>query len=447
MHIKNIRIFLMLLAVSFCSIGYAQYSANSPYSRLGLGDPVDNNFMTLRSMGSVGASFVDAYNINTVNPASYGFLDVTSFDIGLFAKYSELSDDTQSEGLWNGNLAYISLAFPMSNPINEILDRVERKSSWGMNFTLMPHTSVGYNVSSIDSIPNVGRIQKNYIGSGGTYKFMWGNSYRYGNLSGGINMGYLFGKIQYQRNVYFGDLQGAYDNEFNYDYSVNGFLWNAGVIYKLDLNKEEREIDRNRPAKFMTFGLHTNSSTSFSTNASVLERSVARFGTGIDFAVDTLNFTLDSLGSGRLPAEVGFGLSYYNGSKSSISASYTYTNWSGFKNDANEGELTDTYKVSLGGFFRPDYKSFTSYFKRMYYRWGLYYGTDPRFAGQDQATTYGATMGFGLPFIYQRKISHANLGLEIGKRGSGSSIQENFATINFSFTFNDDEWFIKRKYD
>ena len=93
-------------------------------------------------------------------------------------------------------------------------------------------------------------------------------------------------------------------------------------------------------------------------------------------------------------------------------------------------------------------QSFSNYFKRVYYRYGLYYGTDPRDAGQeDQISNYGVTVGMGMPFIYQRKISHANLGLEFGSRGKGTPIEETFAKINFSFTFNDDEWFIKRKYD
>lgn len=447
MRINLFRILPLLVLLLSSTFVIAQYSANSPYSRLGLGDPVDNNFMSLRSMGGIGASYIDPYNINVVNPASYGFLDVTSFDMGVFAKYSSLSDNTQSEGLWNGNLAYISIAFPLTNPINEILDRVERSSSWGMNFSLMPHTSVGYNITSIDTLENIGGIEEQFRGSGGTYKFLWGNSYRYKNISGGINLGYLFGKISYQRDLYFTETQGAYDNQFITDYSVNGFIWNAGVIYQMQLNKEKREKDRNIPAKWMSIGLHGNSKSSFETESTILNQAVSRFGTTASVDIDTISFENGIIGRGNLPAEIGVGATYYNGQKSSIGFAYTNTFWSGYKNEANDVKLSNSYKVSLGGFLRPDYKSFTSYFKRIAYRWGLYYGTDPRLADDDQITNYGASFGFGLPFIYQRKISHANLGLEIGRRGQGSPIKESFATINFSFTFNDDEWFIKRKYD
>jgi len=53
----------------------------------------------------------------------------------------------------------------------------------------------------------------------------------------------------------------------------------------------------------------------------------------------------------------------------------------------------------------------------------------------------------GLPFIFQRKVSHANLGIDIGRSGMNTSIQENYIRFTLGFTFNDDEWFVKRKYN
>ena len=112
-----------------------------------------------------------------------------------------------------------------------------------------------------------------------------------------------------------------------------------------------------------------------------------------------------------------------------------------------ENPLSDTYNVSFGGFYRPDYKSYNRYFKRVYYRFGGYYKTDPRSIDGEQLNSYGLTFGFGLPFIYQRKISHANLGFEFGNRGGGTQISESYFRISLGFTFNDDEWFIKKKYN
>jgi hypothetical protein len=65
----------------------------------------------------------------------------------------------------------------------------------------------------------------------------------------------------------------------------------------------------------------------------------------------------------------------------------------------------------------------------------------------ERVTDMGINFGFGLPFFYQRKISHANLGISAGYLGRGTAIEERYIRATFSFTFNDDEWFIKRKYN
>lgn len=83
----------------------------------------------------------------------------------------------------------------------------------------------------------------------------------------------------------------------------------------------------------------------------------------------------------------------------------------------------------------------------MYYRFGFYYGDAPILVDNEQIKDYGLTVGFGMPFVYQKKFSHANIGFTFGRKGSGSLIEENFAKMSFGFTFNDDEWFIKRKYN
>jgi len=103
--------------------------------------------------------------------------------------------------------------------------------------------------------------------------------------------------------------------------------------------------------------------------------------------------------------------------------------------------------LTFGGYYRPNYKSIDKYYQRMYYRFGFYYGDAPISVDSEQIKDYGLTIGFGMPFVYQKKFSHANIGFTIGRRGSGSIIEEQFAKMSFGFTFNDDEWFIKRKYN
>ena len=102
-----------LLSICFTGFAYSQSTDNSPYSRLGLGDITSSSLNGLYLMGDLGSSYVSTTALNPVNPASYGFLDYTVFDVGLYAKYTSLSDQNNNDRLWSGNLEYFSLGFPL----------------------------------------------------------------------------------------------------------------------------------------------------------------------------------------------------------------------------------------------------------------------------------------------------------------------------------------------
>lgn len=444
------KIIVFLLTFFVGSQLFAQTNGNSPYSRFGIGDLVNDNFMHTRMMGSIGSSYIDRYHINIVNPASYASLRATAFDIGLDAKRSTLSSGDTKNTSWNGNLQYLSLAFPLGNPLNQILDQKKRKFDLGMSFTLMPNSTVGYNIVSQDSLAGIGNIERAYSGTGGSYKFLWGNAIKYKDFSFGLNLGYLFGNIRYDNNITFYDLPYAYQDFFTTDYNLNGFLWGAGAIYSKILNKKQLENKSERVPNIFSLGVRLKSSTSFNTNLTTSQFGVQLTPSNTQ-VIDTAYIAKDVKGSGKLPVEFGLGASYYGGEKFMIGVDFSSTNWSVYRNDADqtvdENPLSNTYSVSFGGFYRPDYKSYNRYFKRVYYRYGAYYNTDPRSVDGDQLKSYGLTLGMGMPFVYQRKISHANIGVEFGRQGSGSPIVESFFKISLGFTFNDDEWFIKKKYN
>ncbi len=444
------KITLLLLAFFITIQLSAQTNGNSPYSRYGIGDLVDDNFMHTRSMGGIGTASIDGYHINIVNPASYASLRSTAFDLGLAAKKSTLSSGDLTSSSWSGNLEYISLAFPIFNPINEILDQEKRKINLGMAFTLMPNSSVSYNIVSEDNIDGIGDISRAYTGNGGSYKFLWGNAIKYKDFSFGINLGYLFGKIKYSRNVNFLDIPAAYHNRFFSEYNMKGLLFDFGAIYSNVLNKKQLLDKTAVNSKLVTVGVRIKSATKFNTNLTSLEIALQNAGFG-NVLADTLSSVINEEGTGKLPVEIGFGVNYYSGEKYMIGLDFSTTNWSSYHNDADKNttnnQLSNTFAVSIGGFYRPNYKSYNHYFKRVYYRYGMNYNTDPRNIEGTQLNNFCVTVGMGLPFIYQRKISHANIGFELGKRGTGTPITETYYKISLGFTFNDDDWFVKRKYN
>ncbi len=427
----------------------AQQNENSPYSRYGIGNLSENNFIHLQNMGGINASYADAYHINIHNPATLPYLSSTAFDLGLFGKHTWLNDGNSSNRIWSGNLEYMALAFPLRNPINEIYEGIKKNHKFAMSFALMPYSNVNYNIAAVDSISTVGNFTRKYVGSGGTYKFMWGNAMKYKNYSFGVNLGYLFGNLSYENRLIFQPSQFAYDTNFKTSYGIRGWLYNLGFLYTKTINQKAIEDNKTLPARRISAGIHLNSQTSFSTTYTKFDYLEQSLPAGITI-IDTIDYKDSIKGKGILPAEMGFGFTYFSGEKHSIGINYNTSLWSKYYNEASgeqKGSLNNAYRISMGGYYRPDYKSFTSFFKRVYYRYGLYYSKDPRVINAAEVQTYGLTLGMGMPFVFQRKVSHANIGLNMGIRGANTPISEKFVKISFGVTFNDDEWFLKRKYN
>lgn len=452
MHRKT-RNFVLLLSFFLPLVLFSQPKDNSPYSRFGMGDVADKNFFSSQFMGGLGASYTDAYQINIVNPAALSHLTTATLDMGLSAEMSGLRDGDPGQGqekesykrIWSGNLNYISLAMPLQNRVNDLLDRKQRDYSVASAFTLMPFSTVGYNIALTSEEENIGEVKRSFEGEGGSYQFLWSNAVRYKNFSVGANIGYLFGRMEYSRTAEFDLSQPFFNTIFTESNRVSGFLWDLGAIYSIRFKKKGSDSENTETGNQLNIGIHGHSNTSFTSNASSFAGSVQN-GTGI---VDSLSFQGEESHSGTLPAELGLGISYYSGEKFGLGMNYSRTNWSAFRSNFVNNNLNNTYSLSFGGYYRPNYKSISSYFARVMYRFGFYYKQVPNAIPDfdDSINDIGLSFGFGLPFFYQRKVSHANLGVSFGMRGRGTVVEEQYMRLSFSFTFNDDEWFIKRKYN
>ncbi len=441
MNIKQ-SITLLVVLLGFIVNSYGQTNGVLPYSRLGIGEISPSHLSHIKSMGGTGIAYTDVYMINPNNPASYSYLKSSAFDIGLFAKRAKFSSGEESVNVWSGNINNLSLGFPMRNPINDILDRVNKKYHWGMAFHLLPYSVVGYDIKSTENNPGFGEYERYYNGKGGSYKFLWGNSIRYNDLSFGVHLGYLFGNITNNRRIIFKDNIAAYNDIYNSDYHVSGFVWDAGLMYTLKFNEKKLEENNEKDLNKLTFGLTISPATSFKTTTNILQFA-GQSNTGL---TDTIKYVKDEKGLGKLPLAIGFGVNYYAGNKWTIGVNYKTTQWSDFSNDANPTTFLNSSRMSLGGFYRPNVNSY-SFFNRIIYQYGAYYENTPIIYGDEQIDSYGITLGMGLPFVFKRKISHANVGIDFGYKGQNSPIKETYLKINFGFIFNDDSWFLKRKYN
>ena len=109
---------------------------NSPFSRYGVGDIYPQQNVASRGMGGITAAVTDPQFINTVNPASYGYLNLVTYDIGLSIDARTLRS-ANPVGKYNSTNflpSYIQLGVPLN------------KKGAALIFGLRPSTRINYSV-------------------------------------------------------------------------------------------------------------------------------------------------------------------------------------------------------------------------------------------------------------------------------------------------------------
>lgn len=439
----------ILFSLLFCAGIWAQPKQNSPYSRYGLGDPINQFFASQAGFGGQAVAYHDPFHLNLVNPASYAFLRATTFEGGMYAKYSDYQSSAASLGNWSGNMAYLAIGFPLRSPINEVLDR--RKSSWhfGMGAALTPNTVVGYKIFSLDTLPDLGALENDFEGNGGTYRFTWSNAAKYKNTAFGVNLGWIFGKNVYESTTAFADSLPTFRSTRREDIRLGGLTWNAGVQHDFILKYSEN--DKSLATRWLTVGITGEGSNNIrSTADNLFVRHRGRSPNGQFDSGDTLLFETGTKRTLSLPAALRVGVQYVMANKLRVGAQYAYEGWSVFRNEAraNDAEFRNTTSISAGVEYIPDHISYNNYGKRIRYRAGAYLRQDPRVVNGQKLDDIGISLGLGFPIILPRQqTSFINTALEIGRLGTDSPIQETYFRLTAGFTFNDNSWFYKRRFE
>ena len=437
------RFLFTLLGVFALVSSWAQPQNNSPYSRFGLGDVLNQNFTNLRATPGFANAYTDAYHINLHNPASLGFLQTAAFDLGIYGRRSTWETNTLSNRNWTGNLSHLAVGFTLNNPVNDLLDREERDFSWGMAIALQPFTQVGYTVQTTGNVDDIGSVITQFRGEGGTNQVIWGNGIRYKQFAFGLQASYLFGRIENFRGVIFEDLGSSFQNSFVDDFSINGIRWKVGAQYNFVFNKDDV-----KKIKILTLGVTAGTNNSLNTTSSSFYTRLNPTFTLPALVTDTLLNATNVDGKATLPASFGIGAVFANSTKYKIGVNYDRTAWSNYRNDAKPEELTDSYRAAFSVEFIPDYASYNKFWERVRYRIGGFTGTDPRSIDGTQISEYGVTLGLGLPLQLKRgQVSFVNLSAELGKRGGNVGLSESYGEFTVGFTLNDNNWFFKRKFN
>lgn len=420
--------------------------SNSPLSRFGLGDPADQFFSPAAAMGGIQSTWQSPVHLNMLNPASLASLQTTSFEVGLFSKYTNLRDNQNSANVWSGNLQYLALGFPLRNAINRTLDRKSDDWNVGMAVSLAPYTQVGYDLNLEQVVPEVDLTSNRLKGSGGTYRLQWGNGFRYQSLSVGASLNYNFGKMTNSRQVDFDSLNIALSSDFLEDQSVRGFGWSIGAQYVYSFKSRNNAGEMVPNGKNIILGINGSIQTSLDTdNSQVFSRTYPSF----NFPVRDTIFSASGLdGTVTLPSEWNFGIAYEDRNRLFIGLEYGFGNWSNYRNTAQDDQLADTRRWVVGFQFIPNNNSYNDYWKRVRYRAGLRLEDDPRQLGGQQAQRTALTLGAGLPIMMpRRQESYLSVAFELGKFGISDVLDENYVKFTLGFSLNDNTWFYKRKFN
>ncbi|WP_405268992.1 hypothetical protein [Cellulophaga sp. Ld12] len=415
------KIFVAIVLLS--SIGLsAQNGTVSPYSYFGLGDTRNLGTVDNQMMG--GISMVgDSIHINLKNPAAYSKLMLTTYAAGISYNNIGLKTSDASQSTSVTNLDYLSIGVPLGK-------------GFGMGFGLMPFTSVGYDLETSTTVDGV-TIINNYAGDGGLNRVYFSLGYQLlDDISIGATVNYNFGTINSTRVQTSSDAQyGALDSR---ETQVGGFDFNYSINYTPKISEKY--------TLYTTIGVDTQINLNAENSQSI--GSFSRV-TGQEIEVVDVNLDAQSrkFAPVRIPTKTTLGVGIGEDLKWFLGAEYTFQELSTYRNDFFEVDnltYNDASGFAIGGYFVPEYNSFTSYYKRITYRAGLRVSQTGLEINNEDINDFGITFGTGLPL--GRDISNLNIGFEIGKRGTidAGLIKENYFKVNIGLSLND-RWFRKRK--
>ena len=421
--IKKIIVSICLL---FSLAIFAQESTSSPYSFYGIGDIKFKGSVENRSMGSISV-LPDSIHINIQNPAQLACLKFTGLALGGTYANTKSKTETQEAKARRTSLDYMIVGIPVGKV--------------GIGFGLIPYSSVGYKIGRTAYVTNnnndtIRSIISRYNGIGGVNKVFLGFGYR---LTKNINIGgdlqYNFGTIETNSLQYQTDLQyGSRENNVS---DLRGVNFDLGITYQTKVNSKYSFFSSlaYTPEAVLTSGNTRNIDIVLVTSSSV--RPVETQNIGV---ADTKI---------KLPSKLSFGSGFGQVKKWLVGGEISFIQNSVMSNrftDINGATFENSVRYSLGGFFIPNYNSYSSYYKRMVYRGGLRYENTGLVIQDKSITDFAANIGLGMPL--GGSFTNINIGLEIGRRGTKyyNLVEENYINISVGLSLSD-KWFVKRKFD
>jgi len=435
---------LLLTLAVFRVSAQSTATTSSPYSQFGIGNLDQLALPQTIGMGGLGAAinnFSGYFNLNPVNPASYGSLRLTVIDIGLYGSSTSLSQTGQpSQSNGNFRINHVAFAFPIS-----------KKSA--LSFGLQPYSEMGYSYKTSKSnlgsgaVADTNAVNYLYSGQGDLSKAYIGYGFGIGkHLLLGANASYIFGNLHQYASTEMPTLTNGIDSRVEDSYAIGGGSYDVGAQYTIDFSDTKHLILGYSATLSSNIGSqHTNIVSQYTYDSDGNE----------NVASDTISETKDAKAKIHLPYVGRYGLTFVSDGRFLVGAEYSQGNYSQL---TIPGVTDQTYQNSktynLGGQFTPDPNALSNYLATVDYRLGVIYNqsyVDVQTGNSNtNITDKAVTFGFGFPLRPGLGGSYykINFAAEIGQRGTVANglVKENYVNFHLSFSLND-RWFTKYKLD
>ncbi|MBV8325703.1 hypothetical protein [Chryseobacterium sp.] len=429
-----------IFVVSFISVGYflnAQSLSNSPYAAYGIGDVKYDNTIETASMGGISTAFISDFtsSFNFANPANNTNFDLTSIRLEATNEnnyFKSNYNDTKSTK-HSTYLSNIALAFPISSKVK-------------MGISYQPYSSKNYNITNTEILKDGTGYKNVFRGNGTLNTAQVAVSYKINQeLAVGARANLYFGDLSDLNEFYTVDANGVASSEFINGYQtknrVRNFNFTLGTSYQTLNTRTDKKLTIGATA---TFGNTSNMTTDYINSTYTYADAE---GTR---ANETIIDQQSRKSKNLLPLQASLGVGYGSENHWFLSGQLDYKKGENISYFGQTFNMQDTYRISAGGWYLPNYNNFRSYFSRVIYRYGAFYERGGLKLEGNSINKFGISAGVMLPFKNSSitRMSGLELGVELGKRGtlSDNLINQNFINLRIGFNFAD-KWFRKNLYN
>jgi hypothetical protein len=374
---------------------------------IGLGEFDSKTYGITSGMANAGAGLYSVGTLNLSNPSALA-VDSLSFlfDLSVGGKISKYSNTSTQEGAANFNVKKVAAGV-----------RIFSKLSLALG--MLPYSNVQYKVK--DKIYVEGRPDETtdiyYDGSGGLSKFFLSGSYKLlPNLNVGMNVSYLFGRIN--------RTEAHSLHSVRHSVEIDKILADFGLMYHKILN----------PSLVLSAGL------TYAYRTEIKMKNYSTYTMSGESRRNTSTYT-------SLPHNLGAGFAVQSSKDRTyraLSIDYKLQKWSDIQSPDQRTHYTDSHRINAGASYIYNYRTPRNYFQRIQYQAGLYYEKTNLIVHGSSLRESGITAGVILPI--KNSPTQLFISTDFGYRGGNNLIGEKIARINLGVCMNQ-QWFVKWFYD